>query len=259
MPASVSARIAASRPSGRLVRGSSTRASSGSSVVIERNTPAALCRARSPRRSMSRVTSRFLVTIETAWRNSAITSRQPPRQPEPPLDGLIRVGDAAEGEHPRLPPRRHQLPPQELGHVVLDEDLGLEIQARRVAQELMGRPRIAINAAVFTAAVRIDADLEADVGAVVPGDDAPRPVGDELGRRPAQAVEIVVVVLDLLELEQVVAALESVGRVERRPSPFPGETIAAAHGSPRFARGQEMIRRTAPGGPHRERYSSGGI
>ena len=74
----------------------------------------------------------------------------------------------------------------------------------------MRRPRITIDAAVFASAIRIEAHLEADVRAVVLGDDAARRIRKILRRRPAQALEILVVVLDLLELELMVGRLKSV-------------------------------------------------
>ena len=63
MPAAVSSRIARSRASGELVRGSIVRASTGSSVVIESDTRIALCAASCLNRSISRVTSAFFVMI----------------------------------------------------------------------------------------------------------------------------------------------------------------------------------------------------
>jgi hypothetical protein len=44
-------------------------------------------------------------------------------------------------------------------------------------------PRIAINAAVLAAAVRIDAGFEADIGAVVVRNNRGRPIAQKLGAR----------------------------------------------------------------------------
>ena len=81
---------------------------------------------------------------------------------------------------------------------------------------LVRRPCVTIDAAVFTPAIRVEAYLEADVRAVVLGDDALRPVRQILRRRPAEALEILVVPLDLLEIELAMGRLEPVGRVDPR-------------------------------------------
>ena len=93
----------------------------------------------------------------------------------------------------------------------------------------MRRPRIAINAAVLTSAIRIDAHLEADVRAVILGDDAARRVRKILRRRPAQRVDVVIVQLQLLELELVVRRLKPVCRIVPRPRPRGAGRSAIAH------------------------------
>ncbi len=86
-PARARAAIASSRRSGRAARGSMRRASSGSSVVTEKRTWAAPCRASSAKRSASRATSADLVIAETGFRNSANTSRQRRVIPSRPSTG----------------------------------------------------------------------------------------------------------------------------------------------------------------------------
>ena len=135
-----------------------------------------------------------------------------------PLEWLIRVGHSAQTQHPRLPLWRRQRLPQQIRRVLLHEDLRLEIQTGRVAQELVGRPRVAVNTAMFTSSIGIDAHLEPDIRAVVLGDDRARPVGQVLGSWPAQGREIVLVLLHLVELELVMGRLEAVGRVVPRPA-----------------------------------------
>src|SRR5580704_17062948 len=78
----------------------------------------------------------------------------------------------------------------------------------------MRRPRIAINTAMFTSSIRIEARLEAHIRAIVPGDDATRLVGQIFRRRPTEGIEIFLVVLDLLKLELVVRRLKAIRRVE---------------------------------------------
>ena len=75
MPAFASASSAARRSSGVDARGSMTRASSASSVVMETKTDAAWTAASSPRRSMSRVTRWFFVMIDVGFLNSFRTAR----------------------------------------------------------------------------------------------------------------------------------------------------------------------------------------
>jgi hypothetical protein len=77
MSASESFRIAASRRTGREVRGSMTRLRSSSRVVKESATAAASCLASSESRSMSLITRWFFVTMTTGLRNPARTWRQP--------------------------------------------------------------------------------------------------------------------------------------------------------------------------------------
>ncbi len=75
-PAFASVSIACSRRFGVEARGSSTRASSGSSVGIERCAEQAPSAASSMKRSTSRVIRWFLVITLTGLRASTSTSRQ---------------------------------------------------------------------------------------------------------------------------------------------------------------------------------------
>ena len=80
-------------------------------------------------------------------------------------------------------------------------------------------PCIAINAAMFTTAIRIEAHLEPDIRAVILGDDGARCVGQVLGRRTAQRIDVFFVKLNLLELELMVRRLKPVRRIDPRPRP----------------------------------------
>src|ERR1700679_648578 len=97
---------------------------------------------------------------------------------------------------------------------MLDHDLGLEIQPRRKAQIFVRWPGVAINTAMLTPAVRIQAHLKSHVRAVVAGDDALRLVGQILRGWPIEGLEVILVVFDLLELELVVGRFKPVWRVE---------------------------------------------
>ena len=86
----------------------------------------------------------------------------------------LRAG--ARGEHMPTslllphPPNFRQLPLQKLRHVRRENQPGLEIQPRRVAEIGMRRPRVAVNAAMLAAAIRIHRPVETDIGRRVPTD-----------------------------------------------------------------------------------------
>src|SRR3989304_3328740 len=63
---------------------------------------------------------------------------------------------------------------------MLDEDFGLEVQAGAEAEGFVRGAGLAVDATVLATAVGIDTIAEADVGAVVFGEDRLGPVGDEL-------------------------------------------------------------------------------
>ena len=67
--------------------------------------------------------------------------------------------------------------------VRFDHDPGFEIKAGRESKVLMERPRVAVNAAVLAAAVRIDAGFEAHVRAVVVSDNGAGGVLEKLRAR----------------------------------------------------------------------------
>ena len=112
---------------------------------------------------------------------------------------------------------------------MLDHDLGLEVETRRETEILMRRPRITIDAAMFTPSIRIETHLEPDIRAIVLSDDAPRRVGKVFRRRPAQTLQILVVTFDLLEIKLSMSRLESVGRVDPRPAPATKRNVRLAH------------------------------
>src|ERR1019366_10624095 len=91
----------------------------------------------------------------------------PAREPVPGLQRLVAIGDAAEDPLLPLPLRGVERLAEQLGGVLLDHDLAIEIGARAEAQVLVRRPCVAIRTGVKAAAVRVDAPVEADIGAVV--------------------------------------------------------------------------------------------
>jgi hypothetical protein len=94
-----------------------------------------------------------------------------PRDSSRALDRLVWVRDAGERQRLRSPTRGAKLVAEELRRVLLDEDLGLEVETGRQTQVLVGRAGITIRAAVLAASVRVYARVESYVGTAVSGDD----------------------------------------------------------------------------------------
>ena len=94
------------------------------------------------------------------------------RDPVLALHRLVGVGGGADHNLARHITARHQLALQHLGQVGFGDDVGLEVQPRRQTQVAVGRPRVAIDAAVFTTPVRVQPIVEIDIGRVVAGDGA---------------------------------------------------------------------------------------
>jgi hypothetical protein len=91
----------------------------------------------------------------------------PPRDLELPFEGLVGIRHAREGDDLGLPSRRRELLAKQLRGALLHQDLGLEVEAGGVAEVLVGRPRIAVGAAVFAPAIGVQARVEGNVRAVV--------------------------------------------------------------------------------------------
>ena len=116
------------------------------------------------------------------------------------LDGLIAIGDAGEGDRFRPPVGASEPVAEEFGRAVFDEHLGFEVEAGGEAEVFVVRPGVAVAAAVRAAAVGIHAIAEADVGAVVLGDDGLRIVGQVLRGRAVELGQVLFVVGHLLEV-----------------------------------------------------------
>ena len=106
-----------------------------------------------------------------------------------PLDRLIGVGIGAERDHLRLVFGIGQLALEQLVRVGLDEQFGLEIEPGRQALIGVGRPRVAIDAAVLAAAIGIDRAVEADIRRLVPADDLARLLDLHMGLERRQFLE----------------------------------------------------------------------
>jgi hypothetical protein len=164
------------------------------------------------------------------------------------LDRLVGVGDRAKRNVFRHVARVAELLLQQRGGVDLGVQLGLEIEAGGVAQIAVRWAGEAIDAAVLAAAVGVDRLIEADVRAVIAGNDA---LGDFLahvgleGFQIAQALPTVVEGLALL----VLVAADAVGaRAAAAPAFCIHECRVVGHGRP----GLPPIRGTTRVSPSRE-------
>ena len=91
-----------------------------------------------------------------------------PRQLQRALHRLIRIGVRPQRQRPRGVARLAQLLLQQLRHIRLEDQLGLEVEAGRISEIRVRRPRIAVDAAVLAAPVRVHRTVEADIGRAVP-------------------------------------------------------------------------------------------
>src|SRR6185369_5493529 len=85
----------------------------------------------------------------------------------------------------------------------------------------MGWPRITIDAAMFAAAVGIDAGIESDVRAVVVGNDAGAVIAEKLGARTLRTIVVLLVGITVLVRFEV-DFFEPIGRVFQRATAGPG-------------------------------------
>ena len=94
------------------------------------------------------------------------------------LDRLVGVGGRADVDRARLVgPAREGLA-QTLGGIDLGDDPRFEVEARRQVQVAVRRPGEAVDAAVLAAAIRIDREVEGEVGRIVGGEDRLDPLLD---------------------------------------------------------------------------------
>src|SRR6202011_512630 len=104
------------------------------------------------------------------------------REPIRRFERLVAVGDAGEDDELALPRPLVERLAQEPRRLGLDRDLAIEVGPRAEAQVLVRRARVAVRARMKTSPVRIDAVAEAEVWAVVGGEDVPRVVLVDLER-----------------------------------------------------------------------------
>ena len=184
-PAAARRLIAMSRCAGAAVRGSIARRSSSSRLVAEMNTCTSERSAKRTKRSRSRRTRAFLVTIDKRIAMVEQHFEAAARQLEAPLRRLIAVGDARERDGVAAPPGLGEGGAEQRRRLVLDHDARLEVQPGAKAQSLMRRPRIAIRTTVLTTAIGVEAIGETEIRAVVARQDRLGVIGEKGGRDAA--------------------------------------------------------------------------
>lgn len=97
--------------------------------------------------------------------------------------GLVAVGGTAHGDGLRLPFFRGEFAAEEFGRAEFDKDLGFEIEAAAPAEVFVIGAGEAVGAAVLAAPVTVKTVSEADVGAVVFGEEGFGGVVEELRAR----------------------------------------------------------------------------
>jgi hypothetical protein len=111
------------------------------------------------------------------------------RDLEPPLQRLIGIGDPAHRDFLYLVRALHELGAKKRRRIHLGENPRLEVDSRRKAEVLMRGPRVAVSAPVLAAPVRVDADAERDIGAVVLRENRARVVDEDF--RLSRALRLV--------------------------------------------------------------------
>lgn len=123
------------------------------------------------------------------------------------LDGLVAIRHAADGEALRLPTGPGEFFTQQVWRIQLHHDLALKIEAGGEAEVFVRRTRVAIDAAMLATAIGIHTGAEADVRAVIIGDDRLGVIDEEL--RAEQMVVLGIPLLITLQMN----VLEAVRRV----------------------------------------------
>ena len=163
------------------------------------------------------------------------------------LDRLVAVGDAADRDHLAAPTSAPTAPSRSSsGASSFTRILRLEVEAGGEAEVLVRRARVAVDAAVLAAAVRVDAGVEADVRAVVGRDDAARVIAEELGLDGAVARVLVGDGVEVgFRLDVDVQPIEAVGRLRARAAALrrvPGlPSSPCGHPKPRAKKRQIIV------------------
>src|SRR5262249_30593394 len=85
-------------------------------------------------------------------------------------------------------PGGRQLGAEEFGSIFLDEDLGLEVEPRGQAEELVPGAGVAVRTSMLASPIRVERELEWNVPAVVGRPDRLRVVAEEARSRGRVAV-----------------------------------------------------------------------
>ena len=118
-----------------------------------------------------------------------------PRDPVSPLYRLVGIGIGAHRDRARAIGGLGQRRAQQIGRRGLGEQLRFEIQPRRQVVVSMGRPREAIDAAMFASAIGVDRAVEGNVGRAVEAEDRLRVLlghgCPQLDRRPVERFDMI--------------------------------------------------------------------
>ena len=164
-----------------------------------------------------------------------------PRQLQRPIDRLIRIRVRPERQRPHHIARLAQLLLQQLRHIGLEQQLGLEIEPRRIPEIGMARPGVAIHTAMLAPAIRIDRPVEPQVRALVIRNHAPARIAYQRRRQRRQIGQIRRQRRPPVIERRRLLALEPVRRIDRRPPPLAraGLDRALAHRRHRHRRNRQ--------------------
>jgi hypothetical protein len=125
------------------------------------------------------------------------------------FDGLVAVGDAAEGDDLGLPAGRGEGLPEQGRGILLDQDAGFEVQTGGETKIFMRRSGVTIDAPVFATAVGVHAHGKTQVRTVVGREDRAGQVPVESsGRRRFLRIEPVGIAFER-------EGFEAIGRIVR--------------------------------------------
>ena len=85
-----------------------------------------------------------------------------------------------------------------VGGAILDRQPAFEIQPRRQAEKSVGRPGETIDATVLAAPIGVDRAFEGNIRRIVAGDQAARPLVDNLGGEHRQVLQRAPAVVEIL-------------------------------------------------------------
>ena len=144
------------------------------------------------------------------------------------LDRLVGVGRRPDVDRLAAIAGCRELVSQQARRVLLEEEPGLEVDARRQVHVAVVRSRVAVDASVLAAPVGVHRELEGHIGRTIAGDDRARILDAHDGARGAGRLRHAPSVVEALAAQRLEAPL----RISDRAAPLE-RTGPALHGSPR--------------------------